>query len=123
MAFSLALGVSCLAFFLCFGSFLGNLIFHEPTAGAYLKILSWLCPFLYISSTLSSILNGLGKVYQTFCISVLALIVKLGILLLFAPVYGMPAYFVSLLLGQGFSSVAEGILLLREISSYPKEQA
>ena len=122
VGFSLALGTSCLIFFLCFGDFLGTLVFHEPTAGAYLRILAWLCPFLYVSSTLSSILNGLGKVYQTFCISVLSLVIKLGVLLLLVPGYGMPAYFFGLLISQGFATIAEGILLLRETTAYPEEK-
>lgn len=111
LSFSLGLGTICTLFFLLSGNFLGNFVFHEPLAGTYLVILAWLCPFLYVSSTLSSILNGLGKVYQTFCVSVLSLVLKIGCLMLLIPRYGMPAYFFSLLLSQIFGTVAEAILL------------
>ena len=118
LGFSLALGIACMVFFLLSGNFLGILVFHEPLAGTYLTILSWLCPFLYISSTLSSILNGLGKVYVTFSVSVLSLVLKIGLLLLFVPRFGMPAYFASLLLCQAFATIAEGIVLITTQTEY-----
>jgi len=111
--FSGFLGTTCTVFFLITGDVLGNFVFHEPLAGSYLKILAWLCPFLYVSSTLSSILNGLGKVYRTFCTSVISLMLKIAILILFVPHYGMPAYFLSLLVSQVFSTVVEFIILLK----------
>lgn len=114
LGFSLTLGMACTLFFVLFGNFLGNFVFHEPLAGTYLTILAWLCPFLYISSTLSSILNGLGKVYQTFCISVASLVIKIGCMILFVPRFGMPAYFFSLLISQVSGTVAEGVALLLE---------
>jgi len=113
LLFSGSLGFLCTIFFLLTGNLLGNLVFHEPLAGEYIQILAWLCPFMYLSSTLSSILNGLGKVYQTFSISVLSLGIKIGCLLLFVPHYGMAAYFFTLLISQSFSTVAEFIVLCR----------
>ena len=111
LGFSGGLGFACTFFFLLTGDFLGNLVFHEPQAGSYIRILAWLCPFMYLSSTLGSILNGLGKVYQTFIISVLSLCIKIGCLMLFVPRYGMPAYFATLLISQGFTTVAEAVVL------------
>ena len=107
------LGLVCTAFFLVAGDFLGNTVFHEPQAGQYIQILAWLCPFMYLSSTLGSILNGLGKVYQTFAISVVSLVIKISCLMLLVPQYGMPAYFFTLLVSQGFTTVAEGVVLMR----------
>lgn len=114
-AFSVCLGLACTVFFLIAGNFLGITVFHEPTAGRYICILAWLCPFMYLSSTLGSILNGLGKVYQTFSVSVLSLCIKIGFLVLFVPKYGMPAYFFTLLVSQGFTTIAESILLVQSI--------
>ena len=118
LIFSGGLGFFCTVLFLLTGDFLGNFVFHEPLAGQYLRILAWLCPFLYLSSTLSSILNGLGKVYQTFSVSVLSLCIKIGCMMLFVPDYGMPAYFFSLLASQIFSTLTEAVLFLR--ASYTK---
>ncbi|MBR6643824.1 MAG: polysaccharide biosynthesis protein [Lachnospiraceae bacterium] len=117
LTFSGGLGFACTAFFLFAGNFLGNLVFHEPQAGEYIRILAWLCPFMYLSSTLGSILNGLGKVYQTFAISVISLCIKIGCLMLLVPKYGMPAYFFTLLVSQGFTTLAEAVMLLRTNSA------
>ncbi len=111
LTFSGILGFFCTGFFLLFGDFLGNWVFHEPLAGTYITTLSWLCPFMYLSSTLSSILNGLGKVYHTFIISILSLCLKISCLLLLVPRFGMPAYFFSLLSSQIFTTLAEAIIL------------
>jgi len=113
LTFSGGLGFACTIFFLFTGDFLGNSVFHEPQAGEYIRILAWLCPFMYLSSTLGSILNGLGKVYQTFSVSVISLCIKIGCLLLLVPKYGMPAYFFTLLVSQGFSTIVESIILFR----------
>ena len=114
LTFSGGLGFACTTFFLLSGNFLGNLVFREPLAGSYIRILAWLCPFMYLSATLGSILNGLGKVYQTFYISVLSLCIKIGCLLLLVPKYGMSAYFFTLLVSQGFSTIAEVIVLCKQ---------
>ena len=113
LVFSGGLGFACTVFFLITGDFLGNFVFHESQAGEYIRILAWLCPFMYLSSTLGSILNGLGKVYQTFAISVISLVIKIGCLMLLVPKYGMAAYFFTLLVSQGFSTIAEAIALAR----------
>jgi len=121
LCFSGGLGFACTAFFLLTGNFLGNFVFHEPLAGGYIRILAWLCPFMYLSSTLGSILNGLGKVYQTFIISVIALCIKIGCLMVLVPRYGMSAYFGTLLISQGFTTIAEFLALSK--AKTPPEQA
>jgi stage V sporulation protein B len=113
LLFSGGLGCACTVFFILAGNFLGNFVFHEPQAGNYICILAWLCPFMYLSSTLGSILNGLGKVYQTFGISVISLCIKIGCLMLLVPEYGMPAYFFTLLSSQAFSTMAESLILFK----------
>lgn len=117
LTFSGGLGFACTLLFLVAGNFLGNTVFHEPQAGQYIQILAWLCPFMYLSSTLGSILNGLGKVYQTFAISVVSLVIKIGCLMLLVPDYGMPAYFFTLLVSQGFTTVAESVVLFKTKNS------
>ena len=111
LTFSGGLGFLCTAFFLFTGNFLGNTVFHEPQAGTYIRTLAWLCPFMYLSSTLGSILNGLGKVYQTFLISVASLCIKIVCLVVFVPQYGMSAYFGTLLISQSFTTIVEAVTL------------
>lgn len=66
LRYSLYMGILCIGVFTCFGDFLGNIVFHESSAGYFMKVLAWLCPFLYLATTTGSILNGLGKTSAVF---------------------------------------------------------
>lgn len=111
--FSILLGILSTALFILFGYDLGTAVFGEPLAGNYLRILAWLCPFLYVSSTFNSILNGLGKPYQTFINSVIAMCINISIIFFGVPHFGMQAYFLSILLSRIAITLMDGILLYR----------
>lgn len=87
--YCLLLGFFCLVFFLLFGPALGKFVFHQERAGSYLQILGFMCPFLYMNSTLSSILHGLGKTVQSFFYGVASLLVRLGFVFFCIPVFGI----------------------------------
>ena len=114
--YSVLLGVFSGFFFFFFGEELGIVVFSEKRAGTYLACLSFLCPILYVSTTLSSILNGLDKMNLTFLSSVLGLILRVvlfGILIPRLSVYG---YFVSLLVSQLFMTLFDLALIHRYIA-------
>lgn len=116
--FSLLLGALSTALFSLFGYDLGVTVFHEPRSGSYLQILAWLCPFLYLSSTFNSVLNGLGKPYQTFLNSIIAMCVKIAIIFLAVPQLGLYGYFLSLLCSQIVITVLDGLLLYRIVGNH-----
>lgn len=93
-------GAVCTLFFLLFGKTLGNLLFDSPSAGSYILTLSFICPFLYISSTMSSILHGLGKAGTTFFCNVTGLLIRLCFVFFFIPAFGIKGYMWGLLLSQ-----------------------
>lgn len=93
-----ALGMfSCLVF-LCFGSFVGNILFRSELAGDYIRTLAWICPFLYLNSTLTSITNGLGKANISLIINTIGLSIRITGVLGFIPLIGMNGYLWGLLL-------------------------
>lgn len=100
LKYSLMLGIFSTGMFIAFGYALGMTVFHEPLAGTYLVILSWLCPFLYMSTTMSSILNGLGKAHLTFVNSIIGLSLRILIMILLVPKMGIQGYLISLLISQ-----------------------
>lgn len=61
LRYSLYMGILCVGLFTRFGPALGETFYHNADAGRFIQILSWLCPFLYLSTTMGSILNGLGE--------------------------------------------------------------
>lgn len=90
--FCLVTGMAATVFFLLFGNICASLFFHNELAGRYLTVMSFLCPFLYLNMTYSSILNGLGKPHMTFVITVVCTLIKILSLMFFVPKYGMIAY-------------------------------
>ena len=94
------LGICFTAFFFFSGRFLGNLLYQNELAGEFILILSFLCPLMYIASTLNSILNGLGKTLETFLYSMLSLLVRLGFVFFLIPVFGIYGYLWGLLVSQ-----------------------
>ena len=96
----LLLGFFCTALFLLFGRLAGRLLFHSELAGSFILTLSFICPFMYIASTLNSILNGLGKTIQTFLFSVVSLLLRLLFVFLAIPLYGIKGYLWGMLASQ-----------------------
>lgn len=99
------LGIIFTVFFLCFGKFLGNLLYQNALAGSFIIVLSFLCPLMYIASTLGSILNGLGKTSQTFLFSMASLLVRLGFVFFGIPVMGIHGYLWGLLASQAIQTI------------------
>ncbi len=102
----LLLGFACMFLFFLFGKPIGNLLFHSELAGYFIRALSFICPFLYLNSTLSAILQGMGKVISLFVINVSALLLRLAFLYAFVPSFGMQGYLWGLLAGQLLLSTA-----------------
>ncbi len=103
--FCATLGITCLSIFFLLGDFMGTALFDSPLAGHFIRTLSFLCPFLYLDATLSSILQGLGKAGTIFVMNVLALLVRLGFVFFAIPVFGITGYLWGMLAGQIVLSV------------------
>lgn len=103
--FCLVTGIAATVFFLLFGNICASLFFHNELAGRYLTVMSFLCPFLYLNMTYSSILNGLGKPHMTFVITVVCTLIKILSLMFFVPKYGMIAYIAASLIAEALLCV------------------
>ncbi len=98
--YCLILGFTCTALFLLFGRFAGNLLYESSLAGSFIITLSFICPFMYIASTLNSILNGLGRTTSTFAFSMISLLFRLLFVFFAIPVMGIHGYLYGLLASQ-----------------------
>jgi len=105
------LGCCSLLFFFVFSDIIGENIFGNSATADYLKVLCWICPFLYTNTTLSSIINGLGKTTATFLINCLSISIRIISILIFIPKIGMNGYLGGLLFSQ-FSSFVLQLLYL-----------
>lgn len=111
--YSLLLGCMATAVFLNFGKMIGVIFFHSENAGKLLTLLAVICPFIYVSTTLSSIINGLSKTHITFRNTVLGLFVRILFLVFITPVYGVYGYLLGLLLSQIIISLLDGTYLIQ----------
>lgn len=111
--YCLLLGVSCSFLFLCAGELVGTLLFDSPLAGQLIVMMGFLCPFLYLNTTLTSILHGLGRTGYTFGLSMASLLLRLFFVFHAIPVYGMKGYLTGMLLGQLVTTVFSLIPLRR----------
>lgn len=98
--YCLLLGFGCTALFLLCGRLAGRILFKSELAGSFILTLSFICPFLYIASTLNSILNGLGKTALTFLYSIISLLVRLLFVFFAIPIWGIKGYLWGMLVSQ-----------------------
>ncbi|MBR5509434.1 MAG: oligosaccharide flippase family protein [Lachnospiraceae bacterium] len=98
--FGLIIGILFTGIFLRYGVSLGTIIFHEQLAGEFLATLAWICPFLYFTGNLNSILHGLGNTKITFFNQLAAIVVRIVFIMLFVPTHGIQGVLWGLLASQ-----------------------
>ena len=96
----LYMGLFFLTLFVLFGPLIGELLFDSPLAGRCIRTLGFICPFLYLDTTLSSILQGLGRSGSIFVFNVCSLLIRLGFVFFAVPHFGLPGYLWGMLASQ-----------------------
>ena len=99
----------------CLLANIGAIIFKEPDVYGYITVLAWLCPFIYLTATLGSTLNGMGKTSTTCIQNIVGIIIRLACLILFVPKYGIPAYLIGILISQIFVCISHYISISRTL--------
>lgn len=110
---ALAMGIFCIGSFITYGAPFGALIFHNNLVADFMRVLAWLCPFLYINTTLTGILNGLGKTGYTFVCGIISTLMRIAFIIFLIPSYKITGYMWGLLVSQCFLTGAYVIFLLR----------
>ena len=98
--YCLILGFLSTAFFFFAGDFLGLALFKNEFAATFIKTLAFICPCLYLSGTLSGILNGLGAANQSFLLNTLGLGVRIAFVFFIIPEYGIQGYLWGLIVSE-----------------------
>lgn len=112
--YSILIGIFSCFLFLFFGKELGLFLFHNKVAGELLFMMALICPFTYLTTTLSSILNGLGKMNRTFLHNMIASAIMLGFVVSSIPYYGMKGYLWGLLVSDLTLIVLDLCVILKE---------
>lgn len=111
--FCLLLGGICAVGFFLFGRSVGTILFHSTTAGTYIRTMAFICPFLYLNSTLTSILHGLGKTGICLIHNIIGLSIRILFVLFVIPLIGIRGYLYGILLCESLLSVLHIRALLR----------
>lgn len=109
----LVLGFASTLFFLLTYSMIGKYLFANTLAGIYIRTLSFICPFMFLSTTLNSVLHGLGHPTATLVLNLSGCLLRIAVIWLFVPVYGIRAYLYSMLASQILTSLCAVYLLNR----------
>ena len=107
LIFSLIFGFICIIFMVMIGGKICEIAFKEPLVNEYVKVLAWLCPFIFVSTTFKSILNALGKSTKIFANNMLSETINIVFIIFLIPTYGIGAYLYGLLTSQCLNSILQ----------------
>ena len=108
-----SLGLACCLFFLLFGKMIGRFLFHSADAGRFIITLAWICPFLYVNSSLLNAVNGYGRTGTSFLISMSGLLIRIAGVFLAVPKFGIQGYLWALLGAQLCTTVLASAFVVR----------
>ncbi|MGN0480085.1 MAG: oligosaccharide flippase family protein [Lachnospiraceae bacterium] len=100
LKFCSCLGIFCTGLFFAFGKYVGAIMFSNDAIVNFIEALAFLCPFLFLSGTISSILNGLGYSKATSLYNCTGIIIRLAWIIWGIPALGISAYMYGLLISQ-----------------------
>lgn len=107
------LGLLCTLVFLLSGQLAGELLFHSALAGSFIRSLGWMCPFLFLTGTLSSILHGLDMPLFTFLLNLFCCGLRLLVIYTLVPRFGLHVYLWSMLASHILQALAYLWILAR----------
>ena len=110
--YCLILGLFSTLLFLLTGDFIGQYVFGNALAGTFITTLSWICPFLNLATTLSSILHGLGKATTAFVLNLSGCLIRILFIFGLVPIYGIRSYLYAMLISELFVS-ASALFVIR----------
>ena len=95
--------IGCL--FTVFGRALGELLYKDATVGLLLQILGPLTPVMYLDSIATGMLKGLGEQVRSLWYSVADSIVRIVLILLLLPRYGLVGFLFVMLVSNLLTSL------------------
>lgn len=113
------MGFLCMIGFVSLGNRIGTAMFDSALAGHFITTLGFICPFIYLDTTLSSILQGLGMAGNIFVMNVISLLLRLAFVFLAVPLVGITGYLWGILASQLVQSILYLFTLYRFLKKTP----
>ena len=92
LTLSCNIGIMCIPGFFFYGAGFGGIIFDNSEVIYQVRLMSLICPVVFLSTPLSSALNALGKSGTAFICSTLAQLIRLAIVVFIIPRTGINGY-------------------------------
>ena len=87
----------------------------------HIHTMSYICPFLYLNTTLTSVLNGLGKSGICLLHSVISVCIRISFVLFAIPVLGIRGYLYGILCSELALSILHSLQILQNNYSNPRK--
>lgn len=91
-------GILVVAVFVAFPKEIAVAVYNDSQVGIMIKIISYVCPFMYLNMVISSMLNALGEQMISFKVNIIESVLKISIVYFLIPIYGFNAYLFALFL-------------------------
>lgn len=93
------------SFFCSFGEEICMVLYHNIQAGRILSLYGLITPFLYVNMVSASILYGAGRQNKSLLINISEGLLRIILIVLFVPVYGIYGYMAAVILSDVFAAV------------------
>ncbi len=105
--------------FTVFSEQLGLILYNSKEIGGYLRFLGPLMPFMYLESMVDGILKGLGEQLASFRYSVIDSVLRIGMIAVLLPRFGMAGFLFVMLVSNLLTSSLNFFRLLRTAQMRP----
>lgn len=111
--FCIMLGSFACVLYILFGKPICTFAFESAEAGTLLQLMGFLCPFIYLSTTLSSVMNAIGYATRNLIYNILGISVRILCIIFFVPHFGIHAYICGMFCGY----LLHNILTITKLAS------
>lgn len=115
LLFSIASGVIFTALFMAYPKEIGWTLYTSYRSGEMISVMSIVCIFLYVQSTLSGILNGLEKQGSLLELTLLGVIIRLAAIFFLVPRWGIDGYMFGFIFSSALVCVLTFVFLQKKI--------
>lgn len=98
--FSIIFGGLCIFFYITIGNRIVCRIFNEPSLKYYVTCLSFISPFIFLSSTYKSMLHAVGRTMTVLAGSMLSELINIFFIVFFIPKIGINAFLLGMVISQ-----------------------
>lgn len=115
VSFCMVFGILCSVIFYNYSVPISTMLFHADYS-EYIKYMGFVCPFIYITSTLASTINGLGHTEITFIHSIISTVIQILSIIFLIPKIGISGFIIGQLVSCVISSISHYISMYRLVT-------